>query len=47
VGVRDHIEIWNNDSWEEYLGSHMPQYQKQMSQARQDVLAKQKEELYE
>jgi len=29
VGVRDHIEIWNNDNWEEYLSEHMVQYQKQ------------------
>ena len=42
VGVRDHIEIWNNDNWEEYLSGHMVQYQKQMSQARQVVLQKQK-----
>ncbi|MBW8038918.1 MAG: hypothetical protein FVQ85_02840 [Planctomycetes bacterium] len=45
VGVRDHIELWNNDNWEEYLADHMEQYQKQMSQARQVVLQKQKEEL--
>ena len=41
VGVRDHIEIWNNDNLEEYLSEHMVQYQKQMSQARQVVLQKQ------
>lgn len=41
IGVRDHIEIWNNDNWEEYLSEHMVQYQKQMSQARQVVLQKQ------
>lgn len=45
VGVRDHIELWNNDSWEQYLDGHMAQYQKQMSQARQSVLQKQKKEL--
>ena len=45
VGVRDHIEIWNNENWEQYLGDHMTQYQKQMSQARQAVLRKQNEEL--
>jgi len=41
VGVRDHIELWNNESWEQYLAEHMNQYQKQMSQARQSVLRKQ------
>lgn len=45
VGVRDHIELWNNDNWEQYLSDHMAQYQKQMSQARQVVLQKQNKEL--
>jgi len=45
VGVRDHIELWNDESWEQYLADHMAQYQKQMSQARQAVLQKQNEEL--
>jgi len=41
VGVRDHIELWNTENWEQYLGDHMAQYQKQMSQARQVVLQEQ------
>jgi MraZ protein len=45
IGVRDHIELWNSESWEQYLDDHMGQYQKQMTQARQGVLAKQNEEL--
>jgi len=45
VGVRDHIELWNNADWEQYLGDHMAQYQQQMSQARQNVLQKQNEEI--
>jgi len=45
VGVRDHIELWNSESWEQYLADNMAQYQKQMSQARQIVLQKQNEEL--
>lgn len=40
VGVRDHIELWNSQSWEQYLSDHMLQYQSQMSQARQIVLQK-------
>ena len=44
VGVRDHIELWNSKSWEQYLSDNMTQYQKQMSQARQIVLQKQNEE---
>ena len=45
VGVRDHIELWNNENWEQYLTDHMAQYQKQMSQARQKVLQEQEKEL--
>ena len=38
IGVRDHIELWNEQSWEQYLADHLPQYQKQITQARQTVL---------
>jgi MraZ protein len=45
VGVRDHIELWNSEQWEQYLSDHMSQYQKQMTQVRQIVMQKQNEEL--
>jgi len=45
VGVRDHIELWNSESWEKYIEDHMAQYQNQMSQARKAVLQKQNQEL--
>ncbi|MBN1360912.1 MAG: hypothetical protein JW993_09980 [Sedimentisphaerales bacterium] len=45
VGVRDHIELWNSEDWEQYLVDHMGQYQKQMTQARQVVLQQQQQEL--
>ena len=45
VGVRDHIELWNSENWEQYLAEHMAQYQRQMTQARQVVLQKESEEL--
>lgn len=38
IGVRDHIELWNEQSWEQYLADHLTQYQKQITQARQTVL---------
>ena len=44
VGVRDHIELWNTEQWEQYLETHMAQYQKQALNARQIVLQKQSEE---
>jgi len=43
IGVRDHIELWNDEDWDQYVSSHMVQYQKQMSQARQYVLQKPEE----
>ena len=45
VGVRDHIELWNNADWEKYLSDNLGQYQQQMAQARQTVLQKQTNEL--
>jgi len=45
IGVRDHIELWNSESWERYLSDNMAQYQKQMSQARQIVLQEQSEDI--
>lgn len=45
VGVRDHIELWNTQSWEKYLADNMPQYHQQMSRARQTVLKRQNAEL--
>lgn len=45
VGVRDHIELWNTQDWEQYLCDHMTQYQKQMTEARQFVMQQQTKEL--
>ncbi len=45
IGVKDHIELWNSQSWEQYISDNMVQYQKQMSQARQIVLQKQNEDI--
>lgn len=45
VGVRDHIEVWDSGNWEQYVEDHMGQYQKQMAQARKDVLQKESQEL--
>ena len=45
VGVRDHVELWNSETWQEYLTNNMAQYQKQMAQARKVVLQKQNKTL--
>jgi DNA-binding transcriptional regulator/RsmH inhibitor MraZ len=43
--VRDHIELWNTQDWEQYLSDNMAQYQKRVAQARQEVLQKQSQDL--
>jgi len=45
VGVRDHIELWNTQDWEQYISDNMAQYQKRVAQARQEVLQKQSQDL--
>lgn len=45
VGVRDHIEIWNTDNWEQYLESNLTQFHDQLAQARQAQLLKQGRDL--
>ena len=38
IGVRDHIELWNDADWDQFVMDNMTQFQKQMSQARRYVL---------
>jgi MraZ protein len=45
VGVRDHIELWNTQDWDQYVTDNMAQYQKRVAEARQEVLQKQNQEL--
>ena len=45
VGIRDHIELWNTQDWEQYLDDNLNQYQNQMTQARQTVLNNQSRQL--
>ncbi len=47
VGVRDHIELWNRESWDQYVEDHMAQYQNKMAQARQAILQQESMELDE
>jgi MraZ protein len=47
VGVRDHIEIWNSEDWEQYLTDNISQYQHQVAQARHTVLQKQSRQVEE
>jgi MraZ protein len=45
VGVRDHIEVWNSDDWEQYIDSKLDLFQTQLAQARQNQLQKQGRDL--
>lgn len=45
VGVRDHIELWNTEDWENYLEDNLNQYQNQTAQARQTQLQRQSQNL--
>lgn len=38
LGVRDHIEVWNEDNWDKYVTDHMAPYQKQVAWARLQVM---------
>lgn len=45
VGVRDHIELWNTQDWEDYLSDNMNQFQNQVTAARKALMQKQAEHL--
>ena len=45
VGVRDHIELWNTQDWEQYVSDNMARFQNRVAQVRQEVLQKQNQEL--
>jgi MraZ protein len=45
VGVRDHIELWNTQDWDQYVTDNMAQFQKRAAEVRQEVLQKQDQQL--
>jgi MraZ protein len=45
VGVRDHIELWNTQDWEQYVTDNMAQFQKRAAEVRQEVLQKQNQDV--
>ena len=40
IGARDHIELWNSESWEQYVSDHMAQYQKHIAPSFQSSTAR-------
>ena len=45
VGVRDHIELWNTQDWDQYVADNMAQFQKRVAEVRQELLQKQSQEI--
>lgn len=45
IGVRDHIELWNTQDWEQYSVDKMPQFQKRVAQVRQEILQRQNQDV--
>ena len=45
IGVRDHIELWNTQDWEQYVTDNMAQFQKRVAQVRQEILQKQNQDV--
>ena len=45
VGVRDHVEIWNTEDWEQYLSDNLNSFQNQVTQTRQQVIQQQRQEM--
>jgi len=47
VGVRDHIEVWNTEDWEQYLSDNLNLYQTQVTCARQEQILRQTRNIVE
>lgn len=45
VGVRDHIELWNTEDWEQYLDSNLNHFHDQTAQVRQAQLQRQSRDM--
>ncbi len=43
IGVKDHLEVWNQAQWEQYLEQHMLEQEKYMLQAREELFRLEKE----
>ena len=41
IGTRDHLELWEPQRWERYLGEHFGAHENALLSAREEVLAQQ------
>ncbi len=44
IGVRDHLEIWDQDRWERFLAENMSMHEEMLLRARQETLEKQRQQ---
>jgi MraZ protein len=45
VGVRDHIEIWNTEDWDQYVEAKLSQFTNQMAQSRHVLIERHAREM--
>ncbi len=38
IGVRDHLEVWDRQQWENYLDNHIANHEKMLLQARREAM---------
>ena len=43
IGVRDHLEVWNSQQWESYLGEHIGRHEQMLLQMREEAIRKERE----
>ena len=43
IGARDHLELWDQLQWEQYLSEHMAEHEKLLLQAREEALRRERE----
>lgn len=45
IGARDHLEIWNTADWERHEADKWPGYERQIVQARHEILQKESQQI--
>ena len=44
IGVRDHLELWDQGRWEEYLSEHLMRHEQMLLQVREEALRRERKE---
>ncbi len=43
IGARDHLELWDQQQWDEYLDDHLAAHEHMLLQAREEALRRERE----